>query len=72
MIKNSTIINVRDTIKAARVIKTARITGLSERHVRRVLESRNGNQKVTEVFKTIVEEEDKMERALLQKIKGWH
>ena len=72
MIKNSTIINVRDTIKAARVIKTARITGLSERHVRRVLDSKNGNEKVTEVFKTIVEEEDKMERELLQKIKGWH
>ncbi len=71
MVKNSKNVMGRDTIKAARIIKTARITGLSERHVRRVLDCKNGNEKVMEVFTAIVKEEDKIENELLQKIKGW-
>lgn len=72
MIKSGTNNNGRDTVKAGRIIKTARITGLSERHVRRVLECKNGNEKVIEIFRTIVAEEDKLEKELLQKVKRWH
>ena len=48
----------RDTIKAARVIKTADVTGVSKRQVRRVIEGDQKNDKILEVYMEIEEGEN--------------
>lgn len=55
----------RDTIRAARVLKTATTMGVSQRYVQMVLNGERENSEVMEVFMEISEGED----ALLAEVK---
>ena len=53
----------RDAIRAARVKRTAEITGVSERHVNRVMIGDQENDKVVLVFMELKEGENKLVEA---------
>ncbi|MDP1810570.1 MAG: hypothetical protein Q8K66_04115 [Sediminibacterium sp.] len=50
----------RDTVRAAIIIKTARIVGVSERQVNRVLNGDQQNEEVVLVFMELSEGETKL------------
>ena len=50
----------RDTVRAARIKRTAEIVGVSERQVQRVLSADRENDKVLTVFFTLEEGENKL------------
>lgn len=54
----------RDIIKAARVRKTADLTGVSQRHVQRVIEGSRMNDNVLTVFMKIEEGENQLLEAV--------
>lgn len=58
-----------DTERASRIIKTARITGVSVRSVQRVLNGEQDNDYVFDVYLALTEEELKMENGLLDAVK---
>ena len=62
MQKNTSNITKRDTIKAARIIKVAEITGFSQRVIQKVLagdyEFEQTNEEVLRVYMTLAEEEN--------------
>ena len=60
MEKNKRKIKDRDTIRAARVKKTAGIIGVSERTVRRVINGDTDNENVMSAFMLITEGENKL------------
>lgn len=55
----------RDTVRAARIIQTAKIVGVSERQVQRVLNGDQENDEVVLVFMELFEGENK----LIQQVK---
>lgn len=55
----------RDTKRAATIIETAELTGVSTRSVQRVLNAEQENEKVLSIFMTITEEK----RDLLKRVK---
>jgi hypothetical protein len=48
----------RNAIRASRVKKTAELTGFSESYVRKILNTQRENEKVLEVYMSIVEGEN--------------
>ena len=64
MANNSEKTNARDTVKAARIINTAKITGVSPRHVRRVLEAESENEHVLSAYMFLTEGENKLIEAV--------
>ncbi len=65
MAKNIEKTKARDTIKAARIQRTAELTGLSVRQVRRVNECESENETVISVLMALQEGENK----LIQEVK---
>ncbi len=59
----------RDAERAAIVKRTARITGVSERQVNRVLDTENSNDLVVSVFMEIKESNDQTDNKLLEAVK---
>lgn len=59
----------RDTERAARIIKTARIAGVSEKSVRRVLNGEQENEYVLDVYMALAEEDEKIENELIEAVK---
>lgn len=56
----------RDAIGAATVIKTAEITGVSERYVRYVLDGKRKNEAVFTVYMELVDGQNKLVQAVKQ------
>ncbi len=60
----------RDTIRAARVIRTAQITGVSKRQVRRVCEGKCQNENVISVMVRMAQAEEMLDNLLINEIKS--
>ena len=58
----------RDIEDAARIIKTARITGVTKRHVRHVINDDRNNELVFTTYMTLKEEEQEIENKLLAEV----
>jgi len=54
----------RDTEKAARILKTARIAGVTPRSVERVLNQEQQNQKVMTIYMELLEGENVLVQAV--------
>jgi hypothetical protein len=59
----------RDTIRAARILRTAKITGVSTRHVRRVCEGEYTNDAVLETMVRLTQMENHIDNELLKEVK---
>lgn len=62
----------RDTEQAAIAIKTARITGVSDRYVRMVINEDRENETVVNVYMALQEAEQEIENKLLKTVKEMH
>lgn len=60
---------VKDTIRAARVLRTAKIVGVSPRHVRRVCEGVCQNMDVIDTMVRLAQAEDMIDSLLIQEVK---
>lgn len=60
MAKNSEKTRTRDAVKAARVKKVNKITGVSERQIYRVINGEQENEEVVEVFMELTEREEQV------------
>jgi hypothetical protein len=58
----------RDIIKAARVLKTSKVTGVSQRQVQRVIEGSRMNENVLSVFMKLEEGENLLLEAVKQAV----
>lgn len=56
----------RDAIGAATVIRTAEITGVSERYVRYVLDGKRNNEEVLTVYMELMDGQNKLMQAVKQ------
>ena len=60
----------RNTIRAARILRTAKITGVSPRQVRRVCEGLHNNNDVVDTMVRLTQAEEYLDNMLLKEVKN--
>jgi hypothetical protein len=66
MDKKSTIKRKKDTKKAATIIETAELTGVSQRSVQRVISGDQDNERVFTVFMELTERKNRLLQEVMQ------